>query len=298
MDQASGLRKLKEIAVTKSAVLSDNPSNTRIIAISSGKGGVGKSTITVNLAIAMAQKGKKVLVIDGDLGLGNVNVLLGIIPKFTLYHVSKGIKSLKEIILRLDDGIHIIPGASGYSQLADMKENERKELIKDFTDLEEYDYILIDTGAGIHSSVISFILAANEVLIVTTPEPTSITDSYGLMKSIIAKDKNFKMNVLINKAKDEGEGRRVSKRVIDICEKFLNVTPREVGIIFKDDDVEKSILLQKPFLINTPRSKASVCLLNITDLFIQDNSEELKIERNISSYFKKFFQLADNEKLG
>ncbi|MCB1141039.1 MAG: MinD/ParA family protein [Leptospiraceae bacterium] len=298
MDQASGLRKLKEEYSGTKPVIGSSPPGTKIIAVSSGKGGVGKSTISINLAISIARKGKRVLVLDGDLGLANINVMLGIIPKYTLYHVIKGIKTIQEIILSTPEGIDIIPGASGYSQLADLDKVSRDTLINGFSELGNYDFILIDTGAGIHATVISLVLAADEVLIVTTPEPTSITDSYGLIKSVIAKNRNYKLNVLINKAKDDIEGRRVAKRVIEISEKFLNVVPRAVGVIYKDEEVEKSILAQKPFFLYSPRSKATHCVSLVCDTLVKEKVQEMEVERNLSSYFKKFFQLADNEKLG
>lgn len=299
MDQASGLRKLKdEIALpTKASISVVKKSSAKIYAVSSGKGGVGKTTVTVNLAIALAKANKKVLVLDGDLGLANINVILGIIPKFTLYHVIKGHKSLQEVVLETAEGIDIIPGASGYSQLADLDSTARESLIQNIMEINDYDYILIDTGAGIGSIVISLILAADEVLIVTTPEPTSITDSYGLIKSITNRNKDFKLNVVINKAKDELEGKKVARRVIDISQKFLNVLPFEIGLIYRDEEVERSILAQKPFLITAPRSKASDCMMRLSQQILNTTIETPAVndENRLTSYFRRFFHLADHK---
>ncbi|MCX7999146.1 MAG: MinD/ParA family protein [Leptospiraceae bacterium] len=292
MDQAAGLRKLREdIPFTKTT---PKRTSARIIAVTSGKGGVGKTTFAVNLAISLAKEKQKVLVLDGDLGLANINVVLGIIPKFTLYHVIRGNKNLREIILQTPDGIDIVPGANGYAQLADLDSLSRENLIRDFSELDDYDFIIIDTGAGISVNVISLVLAADEGIIVTTPEPTSITDSYGLIKSITQKNKDFPLKVVINKAKDELEGKKVAKRVIDISQKFLNVQPHELGIIYKDEDVEKSILAQKPFMINNPRSKASECMMKICHSLLHSQEDEGEAETmGLGGYLRKFFNLSD-----
>jgi flagellar biosynthesis protein FlhG len=296
MDQAAALRKLRDNSPIKSSHNRAKKRSTKIFAISSGKGGVGKSTITVNLGLSLTLEGKKVLIMDGDLGLANINVIMGIIPKHTLYHVIRGQKTLKEIILQTPEGLNIIPGASGYTQLADLDSNARENLMKSFSEIDDFDYILIDTGAGINSVVINLIMAADEVIIVTTPEPTSITDSYGLMKSIINRNKNFKLNVIINKAKDEIEGRKVSKRVVDICNKFLNVVPKEIGVVYKDEEVERSIYVQKPFIISAPKSKAADCIFRLSKTIIEESSGQSEDDKRLSGYLKKFFANNDNEK--
>jgi flagellar biosynthesis protein FlhG len=298
MDQAAGLRKLREDLPLVRTNLSGKKTSSRIIAITSGKGGVGKTTFSVNFAISLAREGKKVLVLDGDLGLANINVILGIIPKFTLYHVIKGNKTLREIILQTPDGIDIIPGANGYSQLADLDGLSRDELIKNFSELDEYDFIIIDTGAGINSNVMSLVLAADEGYIVTTPEPTSITDSYGLIKSITQRNKDFPLSVVINKARDDIEGKKVARRVIEISFKFLSVRPNELGIIYKDDDVEKSILVQKPFMVNSPRSRATECMQKICRTVLQNGEPtESTDQSKLGGYIRKFFQFSDVNKV-
>ncbi|MCB1176683.1 MAG: MinD/ParA family protein [Leptospiraceae bacterium] len=299
MDQASGLRKLKEeFPISRGSSLSTKRTNAIIFAIASGKGGVGKTTFAVNFAINLAREGKRVLVLDGDLGLANINVVLGIIPKFTLYHVIRGTKTLRDIILQTPEGIDIIPGANGYSQLADLDPMARDLLIRNFSELENYDYIIIDTGAGINTNVISLILAADEAIVVTTPEPTSITDSYGLIKSITQRNRGFKLNVVINKARDDIEGRKVARRVIEISYKFLSIRPKELGIIYKDEEVEKSILSQKPFMVNAPRSRASDCLNKITkNILSSENENKDQGSNKLGGYIRKFFQFSDIDKV-
>ncbi|TGK09869.1 MinD/ParA family protein [Leptospira fletcheri] len=291
MDQAAQLRKLTEGNTSLKLVSSTKPM-TKIIAIASGKGGVGKSTISVNLAISMAKAGQKVLVFDGDLGLANVNVILGIIPKYNLYHVVKGHKSLKDIIIQAPEGVDIIAGASGYSQLANLNDTQRNNLIKGFGDLDSYDYMIIDTGAGISSNVIGLTLPADDVIVVTTPEPTAITDSYGLIKAIVSQSRDKNLKMVVNRVRSAIEGKKVADRVIDISGQFLEVRVENLGFIFQDDEVEKSIREQKPYIIHSPKSKAAACLNRITYSLLNQEMEAQE-DSGIGGFFKKFFNFVD-----
>ncbi|MGJ4746590.1 MinD/ParA family protein [Leptospira haakeii] len=291
MDQATQLRKLTEGNTSLKLVSSTKPM-TKIIAIASGKGGVGKSTISVNLAISMAKAGQKVLVFDGDLGLANVNVILGIIPKYNLYHVVKGHKSLKDIIIQAPEGVDIIAGASGYSQLANLNDTQRNNLIKGFADLDSYDYMIIDTGAGISSNVIGLTLPADDVIVVTTPEPTAITDSYGLIKAIVSQSRDKNLKMVVNRVRSAIEGKKVADRVIDISGQFLEVRVENLGFIFQDDEVEKSIREQKPYIIHSPKSKAAACLNRITYSLLNQEMEGGD-DSGITGFFKKFFNFVD-----
>jgi flagellar biosynthesis protein FlhG len=265
---------------------------TKIIAIASGKGGVGKTTLSVNLAIAIAKAGNRVLIFDGDLGLANINVLLGIIPKYNLYHVVKGHKSLRDVIIQTQEGIDIIAGASGYSQLANLNDVQRSNLIKGFADLDNYDYMIIDTGAGISSNVIGLVMPADEVIVVTTPEPTAITDSYGLIKSIVSQTKDKNLKIIVNRVRSAIEGKKVADRVIDISGQFLEVQVENLGFIFQDEEVEKSIREQKPYIVNSPRSKASACLTRITHSLLQIEGGDLEGE-GLTGFIRKFFTFID-----
>ncbi|WCL48268.1 MinD/ParA family protein [Leptospira sp. GIMC2001] len=292
MDQAANLRKLTEGNTNLKLVPNQARAMTKIIAIASGKGGVGKTTLSVNLAIAIAKAGHRVLIFDGDLGLANINVLLGIIPKYNLYHVVKGHKSLKDIIIQTQEGVDIIAGASGYSQLANLNDVQRNNLIKGFADLDNYDYMIIDTGAGISSNVIGLVMPADEVIVVTTPEPTSITDSYGLIKSIVSQTKDKNLKIIVNRARSAIEGKKVADRVIDISGQFLEVQVENLGFIFQDEDVEKSIREQKPYIVNSPRSKASACLTRITHNLLQLEGSDGEPE-GLAGFIKKFFNFID-----
>lgn len=283
MDQASTLRQM----VGKS----DPGTTTQIITLTSGKGGVGKSTISVNLGLALASAGKKVLLFDADLGLANINVLLGVVPKFNLYHVIKGHKELEDIIIRTPEGLDIIAGASGYSMLANLSDKERGTLVSAFEKLSGYDIMLIDTGAGVSSNVVGFTLPADKVIVVTTPEPTAITDAYGIIKSIVlvAPDKNLKL--LVNRAQSSLEGKKVAERVINISSQFLNVRVENLGFIYDDDNVSKSIRRQKPFYQLFPGCKAASCLDIIASRILEQELPR-RNESGVGAFFKKIFSPA------
>ena len=198
---------------------------TRIISVSSGKGGVGKTNTSINLAIAYAALGKKVIVMDADLGLANVNVVLGIIPKYNLYHIIRKQKTLKEIILDTPYGIQIVAGASGFSKIANLTEEEREGFIHELSELSNADIIIIDTSAGVSNNVLDFIAASDDAIIVTTPEPTAITDAYGIIKIIATEidNMNLGLKLVVNRVRSVTEGKKVAERVINIAGQFLNL---------------------------------------------------------------------------
>jgi flagellar biosynthesis protein FlhG len=238
---------------------------TRIITITSGKGGVGKTNISTNLAIAYAQMGKKVILMDGDLGLANVNVVLGIIPKYNLYHLIRKQKTMSEIIMDTTYGIRFVAGASGFARIANLTEDERQNFISELTELSNADVIIIDTSAGVSNNVLSFVEAADEALIVTTPEPTAITDAYGIIK-IIATEMNKQdlgLKLIVNRVKSVVEGRKVAERMITIAGQFLNLKVDYLGYVYEDPAVHNAVLRQKPFITVEPKSKASICLRHI-----------------------------------
>lgn len=259
-DQAE---KLRELVKNKSQNSEEN--KTRIIAISSGKGGVGKTNIAINLAIAYAQLDKKVVVLDADLGLANVNVVLGIIPKYNLYHLIRKQKSMRDIILETSYGIKIVAGASGFAKIANLSEDERQTFISELTELAVADVIIVDTGAGVSNNVISFVAAADDVLIVTTPEPTAITDAYGIIKIIATEidNLNLGLKLIVNRVKSVTEGKRVAQRVINIAGQFLNVKVDYLGCVYEDPTVQNSVIKQKPFIITDPKSKVAISVKHL-----------------------------------
>jgi flagellar biosynthesis protein FlhG len=284
VDQAE---KLREIMKDKSNSR-NNSHHTRVIAVSSGKGGVGKTNIAINLALAYAQIGKKVVVMDADLGLANVNVVLGIIPKYNLYHLIRKQKKMKEIIQNTSYGVQIVAGASGFSKIANLTEEERRNFMIEVKELSFADILIIDTGAGVSNNVLSFIAAADDVIIVTTPEPTAITDAYGIIKIIATEIDNINLGLklVINRAKSVHEGKKVAERVINIAGHFLNLKIDYLGFIFDDDIVSTSVIKQKPFLIMDPNSKASICIKHILGRL---ENVEYKEGRGVTHFLRKLF---------
>ncbi|UTC48029.1 MinD/ParA family protein [Treponema vincentii] len=290
-DQADGLRLLmKEIhnAADNAGASHDTVQKTRIIAVTSGKGGVGKTNVATNMGIAYAQMGKKVIVLDADLGLANVNVIMNIIPQYNLYHVIKKQKKLSEIIIDTEYGIKLIVGASGFAKIANMAEAERDEFIKEMYTLSDVDIIIIDTSAGVSKNVLSFVAAADEVVIITTSEPTAITDAYGIIKVIATEVDNMNLNLkmIINRVDSAAEGKRIADHMIKIAAQFLNLKIEYLGFIYNDPSVTKAVLKQKPFIIAEPNGKASSCLKHIVSRM---EKTEIPETGGFSRFVKKLF---------
>ncbi|MBN2079385.1 MAG: MinD/ParA family protein [Spirochaetes bacterium] len=286
MDQAANLRRL--VLETDAR----KQKKTKTIAIASGKGGVGKTSIAVSLSIAIAQCGSTVTLLDADLGLANINVILGIIPKYNLYHVIKGQKKLKDIVIDVPEGIKIIAGASGFHQLANLEAKQRNDFIGAVAELDSDDYMIIDTGAGVSQNVLSFVIAADEVIVVTTPEPTAITDAYGIIKSIAAQAPDKAIKILVNRVASVAEGNRVAQRVINIAGQFLNIKVDNLGFIFDDLYVPKSVRNQKPFIVSYPKSKAAGCVTIIAERIC--NRASVSKGSGLASFFKNLFVSDDD----
>ena len=257
---------------------------TRILAVASGKGGVGKSTLCVNLGISLAKMGMKVLLLDGDLGLANVNVLMGIIPDHNIYDVIRGKKNLRQIVISTSFGLDIVAGANGVSQLADISEEKRSEFLAQLEDLDDYDLMIIDTGAGIGSNVVSLAMASDEILVVTTPEPTAITDAYAMIKSIIVHDANKPVRLVVNRVPSATEARRVADRIKNITLRFLNTNIDTLGFVFEEELVRKSIQSQRPLVSIYPQAKSSACFQQIGRQLLHNKTQQR------SSGLRLFFQ--------
>lgn len=261
-DQAETLREI----MRRRDQDTDTANRTRIITVASGKGGVGKTNIATNLALSYAAMGKSVILMDADLGLANVNVVLGLIPKYNLYHVIRKQKRMSEILMETDYGIRIVAGASGFAKIANLDDEERHVFIEELHELSNADVVIIDAGAGVSNNVISFVGAADEAIIVTTPEPTAITDAYGIIKIIATEIDNLNLGIklIVNRVKSVTEGKKVAERVINIAGQFLNLKIDYLGYVYEDPSVQHAILKQKPFLVMDPKSKASICIQQIS----------------------------------
>ncbi len=253
-DQAERLRQLAQ----RSFETKGEGGNSHIIAITSGKGGVGKTNFTVNLALALQESGKRALVFDADLGMANIDVVLGVVPTYTLSHVIRGQKRLQDIMLEGPNGIKILPGSSGSAELSSLSEQQIQNLVNQWRILDEsFDYILVDTGAGIHKDVLSFLQAADDIVVILTPEPPSITDSYGLIKVLSQKQMTSSLYLVINQAENDEEGNKIYRRVSNVIQEFLGIEVKLLGYIFRDEKVSASVKRQKPFLLEYPNSEAA-----------------------------------------
>jgi len=246
IDQASGLRRMQQ---------SDQ---IKVIAVSGGKGGVGKTNVSLNTAIALAQLGKRVLVLDADLGLANVDVMLGLRVKRNLSHVMSGECELDEIIIKGPAGINIIPATSGTQSMVDLTPSEHAGLIRAFSDMNaDYDVLIVDTAAGISDMVLSFTRAAQDVMLVVCDEPTSITDCYALMKLLSRDHEVFKFKVVANMVRSPKEGQQLFGKLSKVSDRFLDVALELVGVIPFDENIRKSVRKQQAIVEAFPDSPAS-----------------------------------------
>ncbi|MFW5453180.1 MinD/ParA family protein [Thioalkalivibrio sulfidiphilus] len=234
------------------------PRPVQVIAVASGKGGVGKTNVSVNLSVALAQGGRSVMLMDADLGLANVDVLLGLQPRANLSHVLKGDLGLDEILVDGPAGITIVPAASGVARMAGLDPAEHVGIIRAFSELSRpVDVLIVDTAAGLHDSVLSFCRAVQEVLVVVCDEPASITDAYALIK-VLSRDHGIsRMRVVANMVRGPDEGRQLFAKLVAVCDRFLDVTLDYAGAIPHDEYLRKAVQRQKAVTEAYPSSPAA-----------------------------------------
>jgi len=294
-DQADRLREIaKEVKHSKKEMLKEIK-HTRIVVVSSGKGGVGKSTIALNLAISLCIKGKKVIIMDADLGTANIDIMLGVIPKYNLFDVVQGRKHLQDIIISGPKGLNIIPGGSGITELANLNKQELQRTLAELGNLDgQFDYLLIDTGAGINQNVVTFLLSADDLIIVTTPEPTSITDAYGLIKTVAGQAQGKIFYLVVNRVESKKEGLQVAERFKQVCQQFLNLKINVLGYVVNEPLVGEGIRRQCPFMEIFPRTQAARNINAIAGNLIKTNSQDTSNSFNytgIKQFFKKIMGL-------
>ncbi len=269
-DQAARLRELAAKAPAKVAPTAAGPAVRReapapksatVIAVTSGKGGVGKSNVSVNLAAAMAAGGRKVVLLDADLGLANADVLCNVPLTHNLSHVISRHKTLAEVMTRAPGGFWLVGGASGLAKMADLSAADREHLTASMAELERRaDVILIDTGAGIGQNVLAFTRCADQVLVVTTPEPTAMTDAYAVVK-VLSRDGQFsRLSLLINQARTPAEAEGVYERIAQVARQFLKVPVLNAGSVPVDPAVGEAVRARVPFVIGAPRCGASASI--------------------------------------
>ena len=274
MDQAERLRQLAKQRPPQEVAASERPpydvprrseapfgKNTRVIAVTSGKGGVGKTNFTVNLAIALREAGSRVLILDADLGMANVDIVLGAASKkFLLNLLEDGIE-LQDVLVHGPYGIEFIPGGSGIEKAQTLADDERYVLLEKLASVGSLaDIILIDTGAGLGKNVMDFILAADEVLLVTTPEPTSLTDAYAVMKAYSRYADQPNMQLVVNRVYDDRESRDVTAKLQQTAERFLHMDVGCLGYLYEDASVMRAVRRQTPFYVAAPNAIASRCI--------------------------------------
>ena len=266
LDQAESLRRLvnSELNINK---------KTKIITITSGKGGVGKSNFVVNLAINLVKKGQKVLIFDADIGMGNDDVLMGIYPRHSVLDLISGKFEIEDIIVDGPQGVKLLPGGSGLNNIEDLQQNQRDLFLRKIENLEGFDYIFIDTGAGISRSVLAFISCSDEVILVTTPEPTSLTDGYSLLKAVNHFKIKKKAYVVVNKVLEESEGEKTFLKLKTAVNRFLALEVNFLGYVFEDRKITISVRNQIPFILGYPYCEASKCINEITIKILGDTSE-------------------------
>ena len=253
VDQAEMLREIKkkeEFAQIprKPAQREGSRSDVRVLSVTSGKGGVGKTNIAANLAYLLAKKRKKMLVLDADAGLANIDVILGINPRYNLSHVLSGEKTITEALVEGPGGIRILPSASGLPEMTDLSRGQKLTLIDELNTLNsEVDCMLIDTGAGISSNVMYFNMAAKEIIVVATPEPTSLTDAYALIKVLYQRHAKRRFRLIANMVKNAAEGKEIYSRLARASDHFLNLTIEYLGHIVLDEKVNGAVRQQKAF---------------------------------------------------
>lgn len=278
MDQAQNLRDL----VKKSRRMA------RVLAVISGKGGVGKTSTSVNLAIALAAQKKRAIVLDADLGLANVEVLMGLNSFYNLQHVIDGEKTILQILVKGPGGIEVVPGTSGLAKLADLSAPARQNVLDGLQELQEQtDFIVIDTMAGIGQNAVAFAAAADEVLIVTTPEPSAIVDAYATIKTVHAMREDAVFRLIVNMVSSSQQALAVTTNLTRVAQQYLGLRLSYLGHILRDPHVAQGVMQTHPFILKFPNAPASKCMHDIAAKLIQQRAETLP-ER--AGFFRRFAQ--------
>ena len=281
MDQAAQLREIRkkekqlsgdERPSTHQDQYTLRPHDIRVLSVTSGKGGVGKTNIAANLAYLLSQRKKKTLVLDADTGLANIDVILGINAPYNLYHVLKGEKSLREALVNGPGGIKILPSSSGIPEMTDLSRGQKLTLVDELNTLNDsLDFMVIDTGAGISANVMYFNMAAKEIVVVTTPEPTAMTDAYALIKVLYQRHAKRRFRLIVNMVRNASEAKEVYVRLSRATDHFLNLTIEYLGYIVLDEKVKDAVRQQKVLAELYPQSPATRCLEKIAEKLATEN---------------------------
>jgi len=284
LDQAEKLR-----ALTEKNNIINSSSKPTIITVTSGKGGVGKSNFVDNVSIAIQKLGKKVLIFDADVGMGNDDVLMGFYPKHSIYDIIFDNMEISDVIIDGPFGVKLLPGGTGITRLEGITELQRERFINKLSSLDDLDYIIMDTGAGVNRDVLAYISCCHELIILTTPEPTSITDAYSLIKAV----KHFKIKnsakIIVNRALNDEEGKYTFEKFNYAVKNFLKVDLEYMGYISEDNKIAQSVRKQEPFVICYPNCSASKDIDNIAARII--GSTFIKDGYGVQTLFRKLFNI-------
>jgi flagellar biosynthesis protein FlhG len=261
MDQAESLRQL----------MNRQSGDVRVIAVTSGKGGVGKTNVTANLAILAAQQGRRVLVVDGDLGLANVEIVFGLTPRYHLGHLLDGTAELPQVLASGPEGVRVLPGGSGVRSLTALDDAQKLRFMSALDTIEDdFDLVLIDTGAGIGDNVLFFVGGAQEALLVLTPEPTSLSDAYAAVKVLSLEGGVEHFNVLVNLAATEQQARDIYEKLCTVSRRFLKARLKLLGQLPRDENIHRAVLLQRPLVHAFPHSPAARAMKAVADRLLSE----------------------------
>jgi flagellar biosynthesis protein FlhG len=240
----------------------------KIIAVTSGKGGVGKSSIVSNMAYVLSSMGEVTYIFDADLSLGNIDVMFGMVPKFNVKDLIEGKKHITDVVADGPFGIKIIPATSGVAEFSNLSMEERQILLSSFREIPEYDFLIVDTSAGLSSNVVYFNAISEDVFIVITPDPASLTDSYAVVKALRSKTGQKTFNIIANLVKDEKEGIEIFKKIVTVADRFLDVYLNFFGYIPADNNISLATKKQKLWAEHFPQSSATKALTKICDRLV------------------------------
>ncbi|MGN0345544.1 MAG: MinD/ParA family protein [Lachnospiraceae bacterium] len=287
MDQATGLRNVVKMQHAS------QPSQARVLTITSGKGGVGKSNTAVNLAVQLSKLGKKVIIFDADIGLANVEVMFGAIPKYNLSDVLYKGMSMSDVITKGPMDIGFISGGSGVVGLNNLTRDQIVSVVQRLSELDSMaDIIIIDTGAGISDSVMEFVIASPEILLITTPEPSSLTDSYSLIKTLYRNlDFNYKetvINVIANRVNSAADGQAVYDKLSSVVSQFLNWNVNYLGLVPQDTNIEKAVRQQQVVSLYDPNAPSAQAFAKIAESLLSGENRYYEIHGGFSRMIYRF----------
>ena len=272
------------------AMMADHSRHAEVLAVTSGKGGVGKTNIAANLAICLAAAGKKVVLMDADLGLGNLDVIMNITSRYNLSHVVSGHRTLDQILQVGPAGVEILCGGSGLEEMANLSRFQRMRLIDELAMLQERaDVIVIDTGAGIGASVLSFCQAADHTLVVTTPEPTAMTDAYAVIKVLAGKDYSGRISLIVNMAESISEGKKIQHQMAEVVRRFLDIALYDAGILCRDDRLVSAVRHREPVVLAYPHARITAALVAMTARLARGPAAEGKTDNFFQKVVNWFF---------